>query len=50
MEYLVIFFIVVVILGALSGGKSFGETISEGCGCLVFIVIALIVAGYFLLR
>ena len=42
MEYLVIFLIVVVILGALAGGKSFGETISQGLGCLVIIIVVIV--------
>jgi len=41
MEALVIIFIVVIILGALFGGKSFGGTIKNGLGCLVFIAIGL---------
>ena len=32
-------FVVVVILGAIAGGKSFGETIANGIGCIVIIVI-----------
>lgn len=39
MVFIIGFFILVVILGALSGGKSFGETISGGLGCLVMIVV-----------
>lgn len=45
MEVLVVIFIVIVILGALRGSESFGETIKSGCGCLTLIVIAFIVAG-----
>ena len=41
MEALVIIFIVVIILGALFGGKSFGGTIKNGLGCMVFIAIGL---------
>ena len=41
METLVIIFIVVIILGALLGGKSFGGTIKNGIGCLVLIVVGL---------
>jgi hypothetical protein len=33
----------VVILGALAGGNSFGETIRLGCGCLAMILVALVV-------
>ena len=36
------FFIIIVIIGALAGGKSFGDTISKGCGCLAFLVFAVI--------
>ena len=36
-------FIVIVILGALFGGKSFGSTIRTGCGVLVLLVILAIV-------
>ena len=38
MEWVVLF-LVIVILGALAGGNSFGETIRNGCGCLVLIVL-----------
>ena len=31
----------VVILGALAGGDSFGETIRLGCGCLAMMVLFL---------
>lgn len=31
--------VIVVILGALAGGNSFGETIRTGCGCLLVIVL-----------
>ena len=43
MELLVGLFILVVILGALFGGKSFGGTIRTGCGVLLLFVFALIV-------
>ncbi|MBT5891358.1 MAG: hypothetical protein HOH24_06810 [Chromatiales bacterium] len=39
MEFWVGFFVVVVILGALAGGESFGSTISKGVGCLFLIAI-----------
>jgi len=42
MEGLIILFIVIVILGALAGGKSFGETVSKGCGCVSLIVVVII--------
>ena len=40
-------FIVIVILGAIAGGKSFGETIANGIGCIVIIFIALVLLVYF---
>jgi hypothetical protein len=42
-ERWVIFLIIVVILGALAGGKSFGETISKGIGCLILVIIAVLI-------
>jgi len=39
-------FVVVVFLGAMSGGKSFGETIQTGCGCLIVIAITVTVGAY----
>lgn len=42
METLVIIFIVVVIIGGLSGAKSFGETVQAGCGCLILIVLIIV--------
>ena len=42
MVFLICLLIVVIILGALFGGESFGETIRQGCGCLVILVIALL--------
>lgn len=42
MEFLVGLFIVVVVLGALAGGRSFGGTIVNGIGCLFVIIIALV--------
>lgn len=43
MELLVGLFIVIVILGALVGGRSFGGTIVKGLGCLTVLVFGLIV-------
>ncbi|MFZ6052564.1 hypothetical protein [Halocola ammonii] len=43
MEPLVILLIIVIIIGAILGGKSFGGTIRKGCGCLGYVVIALVV-------
>lgn len=34
--------VIVIILGALAGGESFGDTVGKGCGCLVMIGIALL--------
>jgi hypothetical protein len=31
-----------VILGALAGGNSFGETVRLGCGCLAMIFLVMI--------
>ncbi len=42
MEWVVLL-VVIVILGALAGGNSIGETIRKGCGLLVLLFIALIV-------
>jgi len=42
MEFWIGLFLVIVVLGALAGGKSFGETISKGIGCLIVIVIGII--------
>ena len=39
-------FVVIVILGALVGGKSFGETIAHGFGCLVFIITCLFIVNW----
>ena len=43
MEGWVILLIIVIMLGALAGGKSFGETISKGIGCLILVVIATVI-------
>ena len=39
--------VVIVILGALAGGNSLGETIRSGIGCLVLIFLALLVLVIF---
>ena len=39
----VVLLVVIIILGALAGGNSFGETIRTGCGCLVAIIVVLFV-------
>ena len=46
MEWIVLL-IVIVVLGALAGGDSFGETVRKGCGCLVVIVIVFIAFAVF---
>ena len=38
MGFWVVLFIIIVILGALNGGDSFGDTISKGIGCVLTIV------------
>lgn len=43
MEFWVGLFVVIVILGALAGGKSFGGTISKGIGCLLIIIAGAII-------
>ena len=40
---LLVFLLVVIILGALAGADSFGETIRSGLGCLGVIIIVLII-------
>ena len=47
MEFLVGAFIVIVVLGALAGGQSFGGTISKGIGCLFLILFLLILMAIF---
>jgi len=42
MEFLVGFLVVVIILGALSGGGSFGDVVSRGIGTLLMIIFLLI--------
>ena len=49
MEFWIGLFVVIVILGALAGGKSFGGTIAKGVGCLIqiflgFLALALLSA------
>ena len=45
MEALIVFLIIIIILGALLGGKSFGDTIRIGCG--FFILLVIIATGVF---
>lgn len=40
---LIVFLVVVIILGALAGANSFGETIRSGLGCLGLIIFAVII-------
>jgi hypothetical protein len=35
--------VVVIIIGALLGGDSLGETIRGGCGCILFLIVAAVV-------
>lgn len=44
MESLLVILIIVIIVGALLGGKSFGGTIRKGCGFFALILGILIVA------
>ena len=30
--------IVIILLGVMSGGESFGDTLRKGCGCLITII------------
>ena len=46
MEWVVLL-VIIVILGALAGGDTFGETIRNGIGCLVVIFIALLLLVVF---
>lgn len=39
----VILFVIIILLGALAGGDSLGETIRKGIGCLVVIFLVLLV-------
>lgn len=39
----VIFIVVIIVIGALLGGNSLGETIREGCGFIIGVVILLII-------
>ena len=45
MDLLVVLFIVIAILGAIAGGKTFGETLNKGCGCLLSIIVLIIGLG-----
>ena len=39
----VILLVIIILLGALAGGDSLGETIRKGIGCLVVIFLVLLV-------
>ena len=43
MEDWVGLFVIIVILGALAGGRSFGGTVSKGVGCLFIIIVGIII-------
>ena len=45
MEILVPLLIVVIIIGALLGGKSFGGTVRKGCGFFILLVIIIVAIG-----
>ena len=47
MEWIVLL-VIIIILGALAGGDSLGETIRSGLGCLVWIVLALLALAFFI--
>ncbi len=46
MEVLVVFLIIIIIIGAILGGRSFGGTIRAGCG--FFIALLILIIGYWL--
>ena len=46
MEWVVLL-VVILILGALAGGNSLGETIRNGLGCLVVIFLVLFALIFF---
>ena len=48
MEFLIVLLIIVVIFGAILGGKSFGGTVRTGCGFLILLVIIIAVIGVIL--
>jgi len=47
MEILITLLIVIIIVGALLGGKSFGGTIRKGCGFLILLVVIIAAIGVF---
>jgi len=40
---LICLFIIIAILGAILGGKGFGDTLRKGCVTIIIIVIVLII-------
>ena len=42
MALLISILVIAILLGALRGGKSFGETINKGCGFLILLVLIII--------
>jgi hypothetical protein len=47
METLITLLIVIIIVGALLGGKSFGGTVRKGCGFLILLVVIIAAIGVF---
>ena len=47
MEILIPLLIVVIILGALLGGKSFGGTVRKGCGFIILLIVIIATIGVF---
>ena len=47
MEILIPLLIVVIILGALLGGKSFGGTVRKGCGFILLVIIIVAIGVIF---
>src|SRR6056297_3800143 len=42
MEILIPLLIIIIILGALLGGKNFGDTVRKGCGFLILLMIIIV--------
>jgi|APMed6443717190_1056831.scaffolds.fasta_scaffold39148_2 hypothetical protein len=45
MEAIVIIFIIILILGAIAGGDSFGSVITNGCGALVGLIVVVAIGA-----
>lgn len=43
MVLLISILVIAILLGALRGGKSFGETINKGCGTIVTLIFILLI-------